>query len=318
MRGQARLLGRFAGGVAAALLVVACGPDGAVAPGGSAGPPATTSDAEQTTPPTMTPTSTAPTTPPTPAVGTPDLAGRFDVGGHELAIECRGATGPVMVLETGSGSPGATWLRSDFITLLDQRYRRCIYDRANLGASDDVDTPRTSATAATELHALLHAAGLPGPYVLVGRSFGGYNVRLFASMYPDEVADLVLVESLTPEFHAGMKDLLDAMQWASEASFNKQVEWPLDIIASGPLVAAADLPDLPLLVIAATESHTGDPAWPEAWPAEALNDLWMEEQVTLAESVASGRLVVFEGGDHNLFLTEPKRLAEEINAFLAP
>jgi hypothetical protein len=71
-------------------------------------------------------------------------------------------------------------------------------------------------------------------------------------------------------------------------------------------------------VIAATESHTGDQAWPEAWPAEALNDLWMEEQIALAESVAGGRLVVVEGGDHNLFLTEPKRLAEESNACLAP
>ena len=123
MRGQARLLGRFVGGVAAALLVVACGPGGALAPGGSGAPSATTPDAEQTTRKTMAPTSTAPTTPPTPAVGTPDLAGRFDVGGHALAIECRGATGPVMVLETGSGSPGATWLRSDFITLLDHGYR---------------------------------------------------------------------------------------------------------------------------------------------------------------------------------------------------
>jgi pimeloyl-ACP methyl ester carboxylesterase len=259
-----------------------------------------------------------PRPPATPAVGSPDLEGRFDVGGYSLAIECRGTSGPVMLLETGSGSPGMTWLRSEFITLLDNRYRRCIYDRANIGESDDVDGPRTSATAARDLHALLVAAGLPGPYVLVGRSFGGYNVRLLASMYPGDVSHLVLVETLTPEFHAGMKDLLEPMQWASEASFNQQVEWPLDIIASGPLVAAAELPRIPLLVIAATESHTGDEAWPDGWPADRLNDLWAEAQEDLAASVPGGRLVVFEGSDHNLFLNEPERLAAEINVFLAP
>ena len=253
---------------------------------------------------------------PTPDVGEPDLAGKFDVGGHSLYIECRGTDGPVMLLETGSGSPGATWLRSEFITLLDDRYRRCIYDRTNLGQSDDAEGPRTSVTAARELHALLEAAELPGPYVLVGRSFGGYNVRLFTSMYPGDVSALVLVETLTPEFHAGMETLLDQVQWASETSFNTIVEYPLDIMASGPLVADAELPAVPLLVIAATESHTGDQTWPAGWPAAALNALWMDGQRALAPSVPGGRLVVFEGSHHNLFFSEPRRLADEINAFL--
>ena len=296
-------------------MVVGCSTSGGASPATT--PAATPVQGTESSASSSTTTAVAPSLASTPDVGVPDLAGKFDVGGHSLYIECRGTSGPVMVLETGSGSPGATWLRSPFITLLDNRYRRCIFDRANLGRSDEVKDDRTSATAATELHALLEAAGLPGPYVLVGRSFGGYNVRLFASMFPEDVASLVLVETLTPEFHAGMEDLLDPMQWASETSFNRQVEFPLDIMASGPLVAAAKLPDVPLLVIAATESHTGDEAWPEGWPAPALNALWMEGQEHLAASVPGGRLVVFEGSHHNLFLTEPRRLADEINAFLA-
>lgn len=257
-------------------------------------------------------------TTPAPTLGAPDLAGKFDVGGHSLYIECRGTTGPVMVLETGSGSPSTTWHWSPFVDLLDHGYRRCIFDRANVGQSDEVEGARTSATAATELHALLAAADLPGPYVLVGRSFGGYNVRLFAAQFPGDVAALVLMETLTPEFHAGMEDLLDPMQWASETSFNRVVEFPLDIMASGPLVAAAKLPDVPLLVIAATESHTGDEAWPDGWPTEALNALWMEAQVELADAVPGGSLIVFEGGHHNLFISQPQRLADEINTFLSP
>jgi pimeloyl-ACP methyl ester carboxylesterase len=284
-----------------------------------ASPAATLGGTPATQMPTATvaaPSQATPTTAPTPDLGLPDLAGKFDVGGHSLYIECRGTTGPVMVLEAGSGSPAATWLRSPFITLLDHRYRRCIFDRANVGNSEKAEGPRTSATAATELHRLLEAAGLPGPYVLVGRSFGGYNVRLFASMYPDDVSALVLMETLTPEFHAGMKELLTPMQWASEASFNRTVEYPLDIIASGPLVAAAKLPEIPLLVIAATESHTGDGAWPAEWPGPALDALWMKSQEGLAASVPGGRLVVLQG-DHSLYVAQPQRLADEINAFLA-
>ena len=294
-----------------AAIAIGCGADGSASPG-------STASASTVAQPTASAAS-ASTTSPAPAtadVGPPDLAGKFDVGGHSLFIECRGESGPVMVLETGSGSPAATWLASPFISLLDNRYRRCIFDRVNVGKSDPAKGERTSATAALELHRLLEAAGLPGPYILVGRSFGGYNVRLFASMYPEDVAALVLVETLTPEFHAGMKDLLSPMQWASEVSFNKQVEFPLDIIASGPLVAAAKLPSIPLLVVAATESHTGEGAWPEGWPGPALDALWMESQEKLAASVPGGRLVVIQGGRHDLYRSDPQRLADEINAFL--
>ncbi len=291
--------------------LTACGTSTGVTPG-------STTAASSAAAPSITAAPTSPVASLTPTLGPPDLAGKFDVGGHSLYIECRGTTGPVMVLETGSGSPSTTWHRSPFIDLLDHRYRRCIFDRANVGQSDDVTGTRTSATAAAELHALLAAAELPGPYVLVGRSFGGYNVRLFAAQFPEDVAALVLVETLTPEFHAGMEDLLDPMQWASESSFNRLVEFPLDIIASGPLVAAAELPEVPLLVIAATESHTGDESWPDGWPSQALNALWMDGQEQLADAVPGGRLIVFEGGHHNRYISQPQRLADEINAFLSP
>jgi pimeloyl-ACP methyl ester carboxylesterase len=269
------------------------------------------------TPAPNEPASDAPSVSPTSLIGAPDLAGRFDVGGHELYIECRGTSGPVVVLETGTGSPGGTWLLSDFVAFLDRPSRRCVYDRANLGASDKVKGPRTSATAAEELHALLGAAGLPGPYVLVGRSFGGYNVRLFAAMYPAEVAALVLVETLTPEFHAGMKELLDPSQWASEVAFINYVEFPLDIFASGPLVAAARLPAVPLLVVSGTKWHGGNEPWPHGWPAAALDALWLEGQEALAASVPNGTLVVYAGGDHSLFISQPERLAGDINTFVA-
>ena len=249
----------------------------------------------------------------------PDLAGVFDVGGYSLYLECRGTDGPVVLFEAGSGSDSTSWNRSvkDFIGLVDNSFRRCLYDRANLGKSERVAGPRTSVTAARDLHALLAAAGLAPPYVLVGRSFGGYNVRLFAATYPSEVQGLVLVETLTPEFQDGMLALLTPEQRAGEVESFGAIEPPMDELAGGPLVAAAGLPDIPLLVVAGTKWHSGNEPWPADWPGPALDALWDESQAALASSVPGGRLVVFEGGDHGLHFSEPERLAREINDFLA-
>ncbi len=73
--------------------------------------------------------------------------------------------------------------------------RVCSYDRAGYGYSDPGPMPRTSDRIASELHASLQAAGEHPPYVLVGHSFGGFNMRVFNGKYPDEVARLVLVDA---------------------------------------------------------------------------------------------------------------------------
>jgi pimeloyl-ACP methyl ester carboxylesterase len=72
------------------------------------------------------------------------------------------------------------------------------YDRAGYGWSDQAGEPRTARQLAQELQALLDAAGVPGPYVLVGHSFGGYVNRAFAHLYRDAVVGMVLVDSIHP------------------------------------------------------------------------------------------------------------------------
>jgi pimeloyl-ACP methyl ester carboxylesterase len=73
--------------------------------------------------------------------------------------------------------------------------RVCVYDRAGTGASGAGPSPRTPLHMVRELHLLLTRARLPGPYVLVGHSFGGLLVRFFAATYPHDVAGMVLVDS---------------------------------------------------------------------------------------------------------------------------
>jgi pimeloyl-ACP methyl ester carboxylesterase len=71
----------------------------------------------------------------------------------------------------------------------------CWYDRAGYGWSDPAPGDRTSADIAEDLHKLLRAASVAPPYVLVDHSFGGFNVRVFASQWREETAGLVLVDS---------------------------------------------------------------------------------------------------------------------------
>jgi len=75
----------------------------------------------------------------------------------------------------------------------------CAYDRAGMGWSEMGPEPRDAKQISSELHALLTKAGIEGPYVLVGHSFGGLYTQTYAAQYPDEVAGVSLVESSHPE-----------------------------------------------------------------------------------------------------------------------
>ena len=108
-------------------------------------------------------------------------------------INCAGVGSPVVVFDSGAGSPGYAW--SNIQRQVAEFTQACWYDRAGEGWSEPGPFPRTSATIASDLHELLHAARVPPPYVLVGHSFGGLNVRAYAGRYADDVAGMVLIES---------------------------------------------------------------------------------------------------------------------------
>lgn len=116
-----------------------------------------------------------------------------DIGGQSLNLFCSGSGGPTVVMDSGGGVPGYEWNLVE--TGLAKITRSCWYDRAGYGWSDPSPQRRTSADVAEDLHKLLHAAGIPTPYLLVGHSVGGFNMRVFAARYGYEVAGLVLVDS---------------------------------------------------------------------------------------------------------------------------
>lgn len=120
-----------------------------------------------------------------------------DIGTHRLHINCTGEGTPSVIIDSGIGGFSLEWVRIQHN--LSKDVRVCSYDRAGYGWSDPGPIPRTTARISRELHALLSEAKVPGPYVLVGHSFGGYNIRYFASDYPELVAGLVFIDSSHPE-----------------------------------------------------------------------------------------------------------------------
>jgi pimeloyl-ACP methyl ester carboxylesterase len=114
-----------------------------------------------------------------------------DVGGYRLHIDCTGQGSPTVILESGLQGPGLQWTLVQ--SAASKRTQVCSYDRAGLGWSDSGPLPRDSQQMVTELHTLLAKAGLQGPFVLVGHSMGGLNVRLYAHQYPQDVAGIILV-----------------------------------------------------------------------------------------------------------------------------
>jgi pimeloyl-ACP methyl ester carboxylesterase len=119
------------------------------------------------------------------------------VGGRNMHIDCRGAGAPAVVFESALGGSSVDWYR--VLPEVARFSRACAYDRAGAGWSDEAPLPRDPARTAQELHDLLAAAGVPAPYVLVGHSYGGYVVRVFAHRYRADTAALVLVDIATPE-----------------------------------------------------------------------------------------------------------------------
>ena len=141
----------------------------------------------------------------------------FDIGGWRLHLNCTGearASQPTVILEAGSGDFSVEW--SLVQPGVAKFARVCSYDRAGDGWSELGPHPRTMHQVVYELHTLLEKGGVRPPLVLVGHSYGGGLVRLYASTYPAEVVGMLLVE-------AGADN-------------------PLRLLSDGKLVHSADIP----------------------------------------------------------------------------
>jgi pimeloyl-ACP methyl ester carboxylesterase len=259
-----------------------------------------------------------------------------DVAGYRMHIYCLGQEAPPVILDSGLGDSYVSW--SKVQPQIAQFARVCSYDRAGLGYSASSPHPRTSKVMAEELHTLLHNAGISPPYVLVGHSMGGFNVRLFTSLYRGEVAGMVLVDSSHPEQDKRFPQALNDMDktWVREQEFltfsmpfgiprllgfcgnDAQIRAAdcnlhsyregLAVLNTFPESAAqaattGSLGDLPLAVL----SH--DPAVPQPEvPADLvkpMNDAWDQMQDELAHLSTRGTRAVAKNSAHYIQIDRP-------------
>jgi pimeloyl-ACP methyl ester carboxylesterase len=271
---------------------------------------------------------------------------RFDVGGYKMHIDCTGEGTPTVILDSGLGDSYVSWRKVQ--PQIAKFTRVCSYDRAGIGYSDSSSQPRTSKVIAGELHALLRAAGVPPPYVLVGHSMGGYDVRVFASMYPDEVAGMVLVDASHPDQENRLPPELRDMEgsWRREAEFMEysmpfgfprlfgfcndddaviraaECNWHTAAESVAELkafpesaaqtAATGALGDMPLAVL----SH--DPDKPSAeFSADLdkpISDAWEKMQEELAHLSTRGTRVIAKNSSHYIQLDRPDVVVDAVRS----
>src|ERR1044071_1213787 len=256
--------------------------------------------------------------------------GLVDIGrGRNIYFECRGTGSPTVALI--SGTRGA---HDDWTDLIDRKKpngapkpdesavfpqvskftRVCAYDRPGTTLNDGTQTkstavqqPTTAQQGVADLHAVLIASRAPGPYVLVGHSWGGLIARLFASTYADEVAGLVLVDSAS-EF---LKSSLTPAQWATYIEATKKLiesnglEAPdhartLDLLHSSPRVRP-----VPVVLLTSDKRFDFGAGGADTWPA------WRTAQDRLAK-LLNAKHVSDTNSGHAIQMEQPQLVIDSI------
>jgi len=132
----------------------------------------------------------------------------IDLGQYRLHFCLAGAASPTIIIDHSLGGIEGYFM----IEELSQLAKVCIYDRAGYGWSDPSPYPRTSYQIVQELDKLLTQAQIEPPYILVGDSFGSYNVRLYAHLFPEKVVGLVLTDGLHEKGMLKMSVALQALK----------------------------------------------------------------------------------------------------------
>jgi pimeloyl-ACP methyl ester carboxylesterase len=254
-----------------------------------------------------TPTTVAAPTRPSNAV---DALVRIDHG--HLHLRCAGAGSATVLLIPGWDHDGGYW--SALEDGVDEHARVCSYEKFGTGTSDAPAATQTFDSQATDLHALLDAAGEPGPYVVVGHSFGGAEAVTFASKYADEVRGLMLLDASPTNWPA---TVCSVPAYASGCAVMRDPALDaerLDVFAAFEEVASiTSLGDLPMTVI--TAAHRNGSGLTPA-ELERVDAVWAEGVDRWATLSSSSRVISVEETGHDIHVDQSQLVIDEVRKLL--
>lgn len=263
-------------------------------------------------------------------------------GGRRLYLECRGKGSPTVVLEAGTGDLSDIWKMSPsgpgpaVFPAVARFTRVCTYDRPGTymldgrrSRSDPVAMPRSARDIVVDLRALLGAAHVPGPYVLVGHSYGGMVARLYATVHPRGIAGLVSIDAQNEDFVAAYKELLTPEQYLGAVldpgpapgleTYAALERLSLETSAAQMRQAQADKPlrRMPVVVLSHSRDLPNPFGFPSEWPVTGLERAFQDSQDMLAGLVPGSRHVVAARSGHYIQLDQPRLVTRAIRALVA-
>ena len=216
-----------------------------------------------------------------------------------------GAGDRTVVFESGFGNDWSSWKPVADEVASDARV--FAYSRPGYGRSDPSPDPRDAAHIVDDLRRLLQTRGYAPPYVLVGHSFGGTYMELFAKAHPEDVAGLVLVDPRHRDFTAACEEqglegcTIPAAVVASLPPV-QIAEYQAFASTSDEIQAAGGFGSYPVRVLTAT-AHGFVPE---------VEALWESLLGSLADEAQNGEQMVFSGASHSLHIERPHEVAEVI------
>jgi pimeloyl-ACP methyl ester carboxylesterase len=256
------------------------------------------------------------------AIGAAQSAQLVDVGGYRLDVVRAGNGTPAVVLVGGLGDALDTWTQ---ITPSVAQFSTVVaYSRGGLGRSEPGPSHHTAKDSVIELHALLTRLNVKPPYVLVGGSYGGILVRLYTSLYRDDVAGLVFVDASHEEQVQRYGRLDPQYPEQFRASFEEKIRKDkgaevdedresMRIQAAGAVEGMKPLPDLPIAVLTSMKVNPS-PQYVnqtaqgyEAW--RAMHDEWFRRS-------GNGLHIVTARSGHHIQDDEPQLVIEAIRFVL--
>jgi pimeloyl-ACP methyl ester carboxylesterase len=237
----------------------------------------------------------------------------IDAVGPKLRMAIAGNGSPTIVFDTGGGGSLELWGR---VPSEVSRFAKTVsYDRAGNGMSDKPTTLRDARNIATELHSALRNANVAPPYILVGHSVGGLYMRVFAGMYPNEVAGLVLVDPTQEETQAWAKEHGLALPGLGECTFDERSCYD-DTLAQARESSVP--PDVPVFLI-----HVMYPWARHPFPSRDLEEMERTQKERVAvrlkfhkewvNQVSGAKLIITENSSHGgINFEEPELVVRTI------